>query len=112
MPFNGSEGEQISLQEAQKLTANYQKNNPNGTIATFIGKNLIHKILDQKECMGMGIRIYYGQENDGEKRLVLVGAKADETDMTEGVIADRGGNCPPICDHTSPLKHRWFIIIL
>ena len=104
MPFNGSEGEQISLQEAQNLTFNHQKNNPNSTIATFIGKNLIHKILDQKECMG--IRIYYGQENDGEKRLVLVGAKADENDITEGVIADRGGNCPPFCDRTSLLKQK------
>lgn len=104
MPFNGSEGEQISLQEAQNLTSNYQTSNPNGMIATFMGKDLIHSILDQEACMG--IRIYYGQENEGEQRLVLVGANTDEKDMTEGVIADRGGNCPPQCDYTSPLKHK------
>ncbi len=102
MPFNGSEGEAIDLQEAKKLTSNYQNKNPKGTIATFIGKDLIHKILDQDECMG--IRIYYAENDQGEQKLVLVGAKADENDMTDGVIANRGTSCPPICGYTSPLK--------
>lgn len=102
MPFNGSEGEQITLPEAQALTSNYQQNNPNQTIAIFMGKDLIHDILDQEGCMG--VRMYYGEEDDGTQRLVLVGANSDKDDMTDGVIADRGSSCPPQCDYTSPLK--------
>ena len=96
MSFTGEEDHSISLEDASKLTANYRKSAGKDTIkAGFFGKATINKIIDQKDCVG--IRIYYGQQEDGKPNLVLVGAKANEDDILDGVIAERQVPCPPNC---------------
>ncbi len=100
MAFTGKEGETISLDEAKKLTGDYQKNHPGAVKAVFMGAEIIQKILDQQGCMG--IRVYFGEDNN-QYTVVLVGANSNEDDMTEGVLADRGKPCPPDCPVQSPL---------
>ena len=103
MSFNGKEGAVISLTEGADMTANYRKTIPTGSIkGHFLGRELIQKILDQPECMG--IRVYYGIDQDGQKSLVFVGADRNEDDMVGGVIADRSIPCPNSCGRNNPLN--------
>ena len=103
MPFNGKEGEAISLDVAKECTANYRATIPAGdTNGHFFGKEILQEILDQPSCKG--IRIYYGIEKlltDGgstdNKMLVLTGVNAQENDMETGIIANNSVRCPPTC---------------
>ncbi len=103
MAFNGKEGEQITLAEGAAMTANY-RNSPQayGARAQYIGKAIIGSILQQTGCVGL--RMYYAQDEDGAKQLVIVGVNAEGNDMTSGIIADRTLGCPTYCDNSgSPL---------
>ena len=103
MAFNGKEGTKVTLSEASGWTAAYRSTIDEGDrIAHFFGKNLINSILDQDGCMG--IRIYHGIDESDEKVLVLVGADADEDDMTTGVIVEKSFPCPPRCSSSNDLN--------
>lgn len=102
MSFNGNESSQISLQLAEQMTSNYRNANPNTTKAHFFGKSKLLDILNQNECVG--IRAYYGIDDNGNKQLVLVGADSDERDLYNGVILDQSVPCPNTCDANSPLN--------
>ncbi|MBA2611032.1 MAG: hypothetical protein H0U95_03610 [Bacteroidetes bacterium] len=103
MSFTGKEDHHVTLAEATAWTANFRATQ-SGTTYTkghFYGKDAINAILAQAGCVG--IRIYYALDDRGDKQLILVGAKADESDMYNGVMAERGISCPPMCP-TSPLN--------
>ena len=103
MAFNGDEGTVVSLDDASRWTANYRRTIDSGEItAQFVGKNKLLEILEQDDCVG--VRIYYGIGDDGKKNLVLVGAKADENDMEEGIIVEKLSPCPPLCPSRNPLN--------
>ena len=102
MAFDGNEGEPISLQTAAGWTAKYRAtmgaNDPKGH---FFGRNEINSILAQTGCKG--IRIYYGINDLNEKVLILVGADANENDMTN-LIVDKSVLCPPRCGARNSLN--------
>lgn len=102
MTLNESTGGPIPLIEAKELTKSFQETFPTQAKAFFMGSLNIQAILDQENCIG--IRIYNGY-NETEKCLnpVLVGVDKDGRDMTDGLIMDRMGKCPPTCDPNSPL---------
>jgi hypothetical protein len=103
MAFNGTEGAVITLAEGANMTANYRRTIVAGdTKGHFMGRDLIQKILDQPECMG--IRVYYGIDENGYKSLVFVGADRNEDDMVGGVIADKSVPCPYSCGRNNPLN--------
>lgn len=103
MSFNGNEGEFISLDEASQMTARYRNTiQPGEVIGQFIGRDLIEQILAQNECVGL--RIYYGLDENGEKSFVCVGADQNEDDLYEGLIADKFKRCPPLCSKKNPLN--------
>lgn len=52
----------------------------------------------------MEIRYYYGEEDDGIPVLVLVGADANEDDLTEGELAELAPPCPPNCGQANLLN--------
>lgn len=103
MAFDGKEGEQITLAEGAAMTANYRNSDAAfGATAHFMGKDIINNILGQAACVG--IRVYYGLDDQGNKQLVFVGVTANQNDMTSGIVADRNKPCPPFCDGSgSPL---------
>jgi len=101
MSFDGSEGGQITLAAGAALTAEYRRKNPGATKGHFFGKDILQDILDQSGCMG--IRMYYGLDGDGNKELVLVGADADENDMT-ALVADLSMPCPGVCGNSNSLN--------
>ncbi len=103
MSFDGNEGKKVSLQEAAEWTSNYRKSVQSGqTIAQFIGKNKLIELLEQENCVG--VRIYYGLDEIGEKNLVFVGADEDENDLVDGVILEFAVKCPPKCSDKNDLN--------
>lgn len=102
MAFNGTEGAPIELEKAAEWTANYRQTiSSDGVKAYFYGKDILNQILTQDGCMG--IRIYFAIDGNGQKQMVLVGADANEKDMTNGIVADFGFPCPTHCDTSSAL---------
>ncbi|TRX58704.1 hypothetical protein FNH22_12565 [Fulvivirga sp. M361] len=103
MAFNGTEGRPITLEQAKRWTKRYQDENKGAVKAHFYGCERLRELLDEPECVG--IRIYYGLDDDGKRKLVLVGAKADQNNILpqeEGKgpqhqILNDGRDCPPAC---------------
>lgn len=100
MSFDGTEGGKITLKDGGTMTAKYRQNNPGQRLGHFFGKDILNQILEQNGYMG--IRMYYAMDANGNKELVIVGADADENDMTN-LVADVSCPCPP-CGDTNPLN--------
>lgn len=103
MAFDGTEGRPITLDQAKRWTKRYQDENKDAVKAHFYGCEHLQALLDEPGCKG--IRIYYAVDDEGRKKLVLVGAKADQNNILpkdEGKdpqhqILDEGRDCPPAC---------------
>ena len=102
MSFTGKEDHNITLATASEWTANFRATDPPAPSAHFYGKKAIQAILDQTSCVG--IRIYYALDASGTKQLIIVGAKSDESDLYEGLLAERALPCPPYCGGGNPLN--------
>lgn len=116
MAFNGKEGKPITLGMAKRWTKRYRDENPDQVKAHFFGKDNILKILEEAGDECKGIRIYYGINDDGQKKLLLVGATEDQgnilpksegKDGPGGTIYDDSSDCPPHCppDPSDPLSN-------
>lgn len=101
MAFDGTEGGEITLSEGAALTEEYRRLNSGSTKAHFLGKDLINEILTQEDCMG--IRIYYGLDEYGNKELVIVGADSNEDDILD-LIVDKTIKCPTVCGSSNDLN--------
>lgn len=102
MSFTGNEPHEITLAEAAALTANHRTNHPNEILGLFFGKTAILEILNQENCVG--IRAYYGEDNQGANKLVIVGVDANKNDLINGKIADYGIPCPQRCSNSNSLN--------
>lgn len=103
MAFTGNENHDFPLQTASQWTGNYRNASSAGTtIAHYFSKAAIQAILNQEECVG--IRIYYALDDAGAKQLVVVGVKANENDLYNGLLAERSYHCPPQCGVNNPLN--------
>jgi hypothetical protein len=100
-PITGKEGCEIEVKTAAEWTRNHRIRYPHGTISQFFGIEILQRLLQQPECMG--IRIYYANSKpvsgwqrfflaianffkaiaggDGEVHLVLTGATAEGLDQ-------------------------------
>lgn len=101
MAFDGTEGAQITLAEGAALTKEHRLRNPSSIKGRFFGKEILQQILDQSGCMG--IRIYFGQDEDGNRQLVLTGADSDENDLLD-LVADASVPCPNYCSSANALN--------
>lgn len=103
MSLTGNENHDISLTEAAHLTENYRNAaGTSATIAHYFGGAAIQAILEQEGCVG--IRIYYGLKDDGEKQLVITGVNSAGNDLYNGLLAERSLNCPTNCSASNPLN--------
>ena len=75
--FTGAEDHAIALEEAALLTHNYQAANEAGIKSHFFGRQAIEKILEQDGAVG--VRVYYGLDDEGMQHLVMVGAQVSES---------------------------------
>lgn len=104
-PFDGSAGDPISLELAKTWTANYRSKNPDQLKGHYFGFEIIQRLLNETNCSG--IRIYYGIDETGQQKLLLVGVDADGNDLLPSLEQelDNGGNivvdysypCPDYC---------------
>ena len=104
MKYTGNEDHSISLSEAAELTANYRASfTDNAYIkAEYFGKDAMIELLNQSNCVG--VRVYYGLDTNGVKRLVLTGVDGEGNDLYEGTLMERGVICPPYCALENPLN--------
>lgn len=102
MAFTGNEIHTITLADASNLTKTHRDNNPLEVKGFYYSKSAIEEILNQPECVG--IRIYFGEEASGDKKLVIVGVEANEDDIETGHIAEYGLPCPSNCGSNNPLN--------
>jgi len=106
LTFTGREDHSISLEDASKMTHNFQlQGAPDQIIGGFFGKDAVLAIISQEGAVGL--RYYYGQDDEGTPHIILIGVEADGNDMTDGLLAERSTMCPPHCpefnDLNSPL---------
>jgi hypothetical protein len=95
--FDGSEGEQITSQEANSMKSKYQGTaGVSARQAVVFGEDLINSILNQEGCLG--IRFYFAHDDDDKLDLVMVGVGADGNDIDDGIYGNRSTPCPPICN--------------
>lgn len=97
--FTKQIGKKISLTSAAKMTADWRTAKPTANKGIFIGSDHISDIINQVGCVG--IRVYFAKDASGDDTVVLVGAKADETDMETGYIVNFGVPCPTACANGS-----------
>ncbi len=101
--FTGNEDHDIMLGDAAALTRNFRERaGKNAIKGGFFGQAALQQLLDQEGVVG--IRYYYGQENDGRPVLVLVGVDATGNDLIEGFILERSVPCPPYCGFFNELN--------
>ena len=101
MAFDGTEGGEITLSAGAAMTKEFRLRNPDTIKARFFGKDIINEILNAEGCIG--IRLYYGLDEDGNNQLVMVGADSDENDMLD-IVADLSRPCPNVCGVSNPLN--------
>ncbi|MEY2794105.1 MAG: hypothetical protein RJA76_2097 [Bacteroidota bacterium] len=103
MSFNGNEGEFITLEEGAAMTARYRNSvQPGETIAINFSKQILTEILNQDECQSL--RFYFAKNDEGKTNLVVTGVDNLGNDLYQGLVADRGGICPPYCSGKNPLN--------
>jgi hypothetical protein len=92
----------IDLQTAILYLTSFQHSSNADTVrGEAFGRDALLKLLNQPGCVGM--RIYFGTKDDGQRVLVLVGVDVEGKDMYLGELDEKGFPCPPICDDSSPL---------
>ena len=98
---------QIALQAAAQLTAEYRaKKSPDQPKGGFFGKAAIHAILNQENCIGL--RFYFGANENGKRVLCLMGVDAVGKDMVNGILAEKSVWCPPWCGDFNRLNSDRF----
>ncbi|SNC67281.1 hypothetical protein SAMN06265337_1897 [Hymenobacter gelipurpurascens] len=111
------------LTQASQWTRNFRNQNPGAPKGHCIKKSQLDAILGQPGCEG--IRVYYGLDDAGNRKLVMVGIDADENDIisTTTTAALRTASsdvesadtasvsvatdfppCPPCCSIENPLN--------
>lgn len=98
--FTGNEDNEITLQEGIDLTKRYQQLFPGGIKGVYISKSSLETLLGQTDAVG--VRIYFALTANLKLTSVIVAVKADGSDISAGVILDKGSPCPPSCDINSP----------
>lgn len=101
MSFDGTEGKFIDIATGGAMTAKYRANNPGTTIAHFLGKDKLMELLNQDNCKGL--RIYHAIDNNGKPQIVVVGALANENDITDKIL-DMSLCCPSYCSQPNGLN--------
>lgn len=106
--MSSTNNQQITLQEAVRLTTSFQASKGAGfPICETFDLDNINTLLSVSGCVSL--RIYLGQQADGTVVTILVAADIDGNDIlpsaerTDVVILEDGYRCPQFCPTGSPL---------
>jgi hypothetical protein len=117
-PFDPKAGKKVKPKDAARWTKNYRlkprKHGDTPTLAQYFGKEFLQRILDENSCAGL--RIYQAIDDEGTRRVLVVGVDAKGNDLIgpineDGTLPDDGGgivgdtpmSCPSTCDTNSLL---------
>jgi metal-dependent amidase/aminoacylase/carboxypeptidase family protein len=104
--FTGEEIHDIGFTEAAEITKRYRDihTEPEDRKAVYFSKKGIQKVLDQTDCVG--IRIYFGYNEEIEFEPIIVGADRYENDIlhTGAVCLDLSLPCPDRCSEANILN--------
>ncbi|MCA8829113.1 hypothetical protein [Hymenobacter pini] len=110
------------LQQASDWTRNYRNQNPGGVKGHCISAAILNDLLSQPGCVG--VRAYYGLDDNGAPKLILVGYDSNDNDIlsstataARGVMDEESSSltsssqiatalppCPPCCSIDNPLN--------
>lgn len=105
--FDGTEGDPIDLDLARSWANNFREQNTTGTIAHFFGTEILNQLLAEEGCVGL--RIYYGIDDEGNRQLLIVGVDEKGNDLLPAtgvdgrvnddgnIVADFSYPCPTYC---------------
>jgi hypothetical protein len=101
--FSKKDGGPIDQGDAVKWIEKYKAKHKDGIHAYFFGTDIIRKIIDNPEAVGM--RIYFAYGDEDKTQMVLIGAREDGSNIWPslgkdgggGTVADNGMPCPPYC---------------
>jgi hypothetical protein len=101
--FSKKDAGPIDQVDAKRWIEKYKAKHKDGIHAYFFGTDIIRKIIDNPEAVGM--RIYYAYGDEDKSQMVLIGAREDGTNIWPeggkddggGTVADGGRPCPPYC---------------
>jgi hypothetical protein len=99
--FDGTEGDPISFEIAQSWIGNYRDEHPAETEAHFFGRDILTQLLAEEGSVG--IRVYYGLDENGNKQLILVGVDTNGGNLLpsatggDNIIVDMSYPCPTFC---------------
>ena len=82
-------GEEISHETAADFVKAYEQAHPTEVRGYVVGRNIIDQILAQPGCVGM--RFYYGLNEEGQKTLVYVGVDAEGKDIVKRTVVTENG---------------------
>lgn len=101
--FSKKLGGPIDAGVAKKWMEKYQEchKEKNCVHAYFFGSDLIRKIIDHPEAVGM--RVYFGYGDEDKKQVILIGTREDGSniwpnggkDGSSGTVGDQGYPSPP-----------------
>jgi len=93
--LTGREGAEIDIKVAAEWTRHHRHRNPGGVVSQFFGRELLEKILQQPNCVGL--RFYYANakpltgwqkfihtcfpKSEGEAHLIIAGVTQDGMDQ-------------------------------
>lgn len=98
--FDGTEGDPIDLTVAKRWTANYRAINSTGVQAHYFGNEIIKELLDRPGCVG--IRMYYAIDDEGERKLLLIGVDGKGENMMPSADGRSADGDDPIVDFSFP----------
>jgi hypothetical protein len=108
--YDGSEGDPLDIVTARSWVANFKgvsaKSESEEIRAHYFGREIIETLLNESDCAG--IRIYYALDENGQKKLLIVGVDSTGEDLLpaeggktedddENIIADFSFPCPNTC---------------
>jgi hypothetical protein len=82
-------GKEISHEKANDFVKAYEKACPDEASGYYLGRNIIDKILAQPGCVG--IRFYYGLNDEGQKTLVYKGVDVNGNDIVKQTMVTENG---------------------
>ena len=93
--LTGKEGAEIDIKVATEWTRHHRHRHPGGVVSQFFGRELLEKVLQQPDCVGL--RFYYANskpltgwqkfinkcfpKSEGEKHLIIAGVNKDGKDQ-------------------------------
>jgi len=97
-----SNNHDITLEQAQILTANFRQKNPGVVRGGKFDRDAFDEILAQSDCVG--IRYYYGLDANDSPQLILVGVNSKGNDMIDDLLCEMSWPCPPTCGDPNVLN--------